>query len=288
VAASLSHLIVDPGTLARLGPAVSSGSAIFLYGPPGNGKSAIAETVARMLPGAVHVPHAVIAGGKLIALLDPACHEPVAEPPAGDRDRRWVLVRRPVVVCGGELTLRMLDLDHDPDAGHCEAPLQMKANNGLLVVDDFGRQQVDPQRLLNRWIVPLDRGIDHLSLHTGTKISIPFDVLVIFATNLEPRNLVDDAFLRRIPYKIMIGHPGEDDYREIFARVCAAHGLVADPALVDHLLERCYRHFDVPLSASHPRDLVEHVVVSSRYARRPPELTTEALDEAWRDLFVET
>jgi predicted ATPase with chaperone activity len=288
VAQSFSHLIVNPGILARLGPAASSGRAIFLYGPPGNGKTAIAETVARMMPDTVYVPHAVTVGGQVIALFDPVSHDPVEEPEIQDRDRRWVLVRRPVVTCGGELTLRMLDLDFNPVSRYYEAPLQMKANNGLFIVDDFGRQQAEPRHLLNRWIVPLDRGVDFLSLHTGMKFSIPFDMLVIFSTNMEPRSLVDEAFLRRIPYKIRIDHPSEGEFREIFARVCAAHGIAADPESVDYLLENYYRRFSVPLNACHPRDLVEHVVVSARYAGRPPGLTREALDEAWRNFFVET
>jgi predicted ATPase with chaperone activity len=287
VSRAFSHLILNPGVLRRIGPAVSSGRAIFLYGPPGNGKTAVAETVARIMPDAVYIPHAVTVGGQVISLFDPVNHVPVAEPESPDRDRRWVLVQRPVVMCGGELTLRMLDLDFNPVAKYYEASLQMKANNGLFILDDFGRQQVDPQNLLNRWIVPLDRGIDFMSLHTGMKFTIPFDMLVIFSTNREPRSLVDEAFLRRIQYKIRIDHPSEEDFREILARVCAAQGVAVEPGVVDHLLEHYYRRLGVELNACHPRDIVEHVVVAARYARRPPALTTETLAEAWGNFFVE-
>ena len=287
VSQAFSHLIVNPRILERIGPAVSSGRAIFLYGPPGNGKTAIAETVARIMPDAVYLPYAVTVGGQVISLFDPVNHVPVEEPEAADRDRRWVLVQRPVVMCGGELTMRMLDLDFNPGTKYYEASLQMKANNGLFILDDFGRQQVDPQNLLNRWIVPLDRGIDFMRLHTGMKFTIPFDMLVIFSTNMEPTSLVDEAFLRRIQYKIKIDHPSEGDFRQILARVCAAQRVAVDTGAVDYLLEHYYKRLGVALNACHPRDIVELVTVSARYARRPPALTREAIDEAWGNFFVE-
>jgi hypothetical protein len=207
--------------------------------------------------------------------------------PPQDIDRRWVHVRRPVVITGGELVMRMLDLDFNPIAKYYEASLQLKANNGLFIIDDFGRQLIEPHQLLNRWIVPLDRGIDFMTLHTGMKFSIPFNMLVIFATNIEPAKLVDDAFLRRIPYKIKIDQPSKAQFSDIFKRVCAANDIPFDEAAYNYLLEEYYGKTGIGFNACHPRDLIDHIVVNSRYHHHKPTLTRESIDAAWSCYFVE-
>jgi hypothetical protein len=210
--------------------------------------------------------------------------DPTAPP---DRDHRWVLVKRPVVITGGELVLRMLDLDFNPISKYYEASLQLKANNGLFIIDDFGRQQIEPHQLLNRWIVPLDRGVDFMTLHTGMKFSIPFNMQVIFATNIEPAKLVDEAFLRRIPYKIKIDQPCEEDFCTIFKKVCASNDIDFNKGAYNYLLEEYYGKTGVSFNACHPRDIIEHIVVNSRYYHRKPELTPASIDEAWSSYFVE-
>jgi len=292
---AFSHLIVSEELLARLGPAVSSGRAMFLYGAPGNGKTAIAETIARTMPDRVFIPYAVLVDDDVIILYDPVTHVAVEEPVAAEDelikrelpDTRWLEIERPVVMAGGELDLGMLDLEFNPIARFYQAPLQMKANNGIFIIDDFGRQQVEPQRLLNRWIVPLERHTDFLSLHSGMKFEIPFDQLVIFSTNLEPKNLVDEAFLRRIRYKIEIGRPSEKEYEAIFRAVCRANGVEYRREMVEHLFERYYRRLGCPLNACHPRDLIDHIIDDAHYHRHQPELTEASLAAAWATYFVE-
>ena len=216
-----SHLVVNPGVLDQLGPAVNSGKSIFLYGPPGNGKTVIAEGIGRTLGGDMYVPYAVDVDGHIITLFDPVNHDSLEGDDDGrsliasaSPDRRWIRIRRPVVTVGGELTLDMLDLTFNPISKFYEAPLQMKANGGVFVVDDFGRQRIRPRDLLNRWIVPLESRVDYLTLHTGKKFEIPFLVLIVFATNLKPETLADEAFLRRIPYKIFTKNPTLEERSE--------------------------------------------------------------------------
>jgi predicted ATPase with chaperone activity len=285
---AFSHLVLGENVLKLLGPAMSSGKAIFLYGPPGNGKTAIAETVGRLLPDTAYIPYAITVGGQIISVFDPVNHVPAdASTMADSVDQRWVLIRRPVVMTGGELNLRMLDLDFNPISKFYEASLQMKANNGLFIVDDFGRQQIDPQNLLNLWIVPLDRGIDFMTLHTGMKFSIPFDMLIIFSTNLEPKALVDEAFLRRIQYKIRVDHPSQEEFLAIFRMACHSAGVPFSEEAFDYLVDNYYRKLGVSFNACHPRDIVEHIIVNSRYYQRPARLTKESVDVAWRNYFVE-
>jgi predicted ATPase with chaperone activity len=285
---AFSNLVVNEPFLESIGPAVSSGKAIFLYGPSGNGKTTIAETIGRILPGNIYMPYAVLAEGEIIMIYDKASHVAV-EPQYSDSsvDQRWVLIERPVVMVGGEMTLRSLDLDFNAISKFYEAPLQMKANNGLFIVDDFGRQQVEPQSFLNRWIVPLERRTDFLSFHTGMKIEIPFDQLVVFSTNLEPRTLVDDAFLRRIRYKVNIDHPDLSEYREIFQRVCDSNGVAFNEDVFNHLVENYYHQKNVKLTSCHCRDLVEHIIDRARYHGLKPELTKQTLSAAWDSYFVE-
>ena len=285
---AFSHLILSEKLLRRLGPAISSGKAMFIYGPPGNGKTTIAETIGKTLPGYVYIPHAIIVGGQIITVFDPVTHiVNGAEKRTEPTDQRWVLIKRPVIMTGGELTLKTLDLDFNLISKFYEASLQMKANNGLFIVDDFGRQQMDPQNLLNRWIVPLERRVDFMTLHTGMKFDIPFDQIVIFATNLEPRHLVDEAFLRRIRYKIKIDHPTEDEYEAIFRKVCDANGVIFRRDIMDYLIKNYYKRFGVKFNACHPRDIIDHVIDDAHYYNRNAQLSKESVDIAWENYFVE-
>jgi predicted ATPase with chaperone activity len=289
---AFSEIVISDHMIKRLGPAISSGTPMFIYGPPGNGKTTIAETIGQVLPETVYIPYALTVGGQIINIFDPVNHIPVndfddQDDHENEIDQRWVLIRRPVVITGGELTLRMLDLEFNTIAKFYEAPLQMKANNGMFIIDDFGRQQMDPQDLLNRWIINLDRQIDFMSMHTGMKFEIPFDQMVIFATNLEPKRLVDEAFLRRIRYKIKIDHPTETDFQEIFEQVCERNSVPFDKGLFDYLIEHWYRRQSRPFNACHPRDLVDHIIDMSRYHNQAPELSRDAIDHACENYFVE-
>lgn len=285
---AFSHLILNESLLTRLGPAISSGKAIFIYGPPGNGKTAIAETISNVLPDTVYIPYSILVGGQIIGVFDPVNHVAAGSSEEKDNiDQRWVLIRRPVVITGGELSLRMLDLDFNPISKYYEASLQMKANNGVFIADDFGRQQIEPQSLLNRWIVPLDRNLDYMTLHTGMKFAIPFNMLVIFSTNIEPRDLVDEAFLRRIRYKIKIDRPSEKEYEAIFRKVCAAHMIPFEQDAFDYLMNSYYKRLGVGLNACHPRDILDHIIDSAHYYLHAPLLTREGIDAAWQNYFVD-
>jgi hypothetical protein len=289
-----THLIVNPEMLDQLGPAVNSGKSIFLYGPPGNGKTVVAEGVGKALGGDMYVPHAIDVDGQVITLYDPVNHVTLDEEDESTsilknaaRDRRWVRIKRPVVTAGGELTLEMLDLSFNPIAKFYEAPLQLKSNGGVFVVDDFGRQRIRPRDLLNRWIVPLESRVDYLTLHTGKKFEIPFDVLIVFATNLNPDSLADEAFLRRIPYKIYAKNPTVDEYSRIFELNCRRRGLAFDPVVIEYLVRRYYEPRSLDMRACHPRDLVEQVVDMSRYQGRTPVISRELLDAACTSYFLD-
>jgi energy-coupling factor transporter ATP-binding protein EcfA2 len=285
---AFSHLIISDKLLKRLGPAISSGKALFFYGPPGNGKTAIAETIGKIMPDTIYIPHAITVGGQIISLFDPVNHTPVEN--GGnmeDIDRRWLRIRRPVVMTGGELSLRMLDLDFNPISKYYEASLQMKANNGVFIADDFGRQQIEPHRFLNRWIVPLDRRMDFMTLHTGMMFVIPFDMLVVFATNLEPKELVDEAFLRRIRYKIKIEQPSPEEFEAIFRLVCKRNQIPFNVETFEYLLENYYKKCNVNFNACHPRDIIDHVIDNARYYNHAPQMTREGIDMAWQNYFVD-
>lgn len=285
---AFQDLTLENGLLERLGPAISSGKAIFLYGPPGNGKTTVAEAMARALPGLVYLPYAIQVDGQLVTLFDNATHVPVApERPEEEVDQRWVLARRPVIIAGGELRLEMLELEYNPVTKFYEAPLQMKANNGLFIIDDFGRQLIEPHNLLNRWITPLDRRHDFLTLHTGLKFTIPFDQLTVFSTNLEPKNLVDEAFLRRIRYKIKIDYPSPEVFEAIFRKVCAANGVEFDPEVFRYLLKHHYEKNGLHPNSCHPRDLVDQILDHAHYFNYPAKLTRKDIDMAWQNYFVE-
>jgi len=290
-----SHLIINDDVFEQLGPAVNAGKGVFLYGPPGNGKTVIAEGMGRTLGGDMYVPHAIDVDGHVITVYDPISHEPLegdAESSSSviaavPRDRRWVRIRRPVVIVGGELTLGMLDLTFNPISKFYEAPLQMKANGGVFLVDDFGRQRMRPEDLLNRWIVPLESRVDYLTLHTGKKFQIPFDVLSVFATNLNPQSLADEAFLRRIPYKIPIEDPTLDEFTQIFEMNCKRRDLRFHQVMIAYLQRRHYAPTNRPLRACHPRDLIDQVTALCRYRGIPPAITRELLDKACDAYFVD-
>jgi hypothetical protein len=292
--AGFQHLIIDDTVLEQVGPAVNAGNAVFLYGPPGNGKTVIAEGMGRTLGGDLYVPHAIDVDGQTITVYDPVMHESLESQDDSTsvikttpRDRRWVRIRRPVVIVGGELTLDMLDLTFNPISRFHEAPLQLKANGGVFLVDDFGRQRMRPQDLLNRWIVPLESRRDYLTLHTGKKIEVPFDVLIVFATNLDPNSLADEAFLRRIPYKIPIEDPTPEQFTQIFELNCQRRQLRFHQVMVAYLQRRHYAPHGRPLRACHPRDLIDQVIALCRYRGQQPAITRELLDAACRSYFVD-
>ncbi|HET9011847.1 MAG TPA: hypothetical protein VFN38_08525 [Gemmatimonadaceae bacterium] len=288
-----SDLVVSTPMLDQLGPAVNSGKALFLYGAPGNGKTVVAEGIGRALGGEMHMPFAIDVDGQVITMYDPVSHQKLGEGAtaqsviaAASHDRRWETIRRPVVV-GGELTLEMLDLTFNPISKFYEAPIQLKANGGVFVVDDFGRQRIPPRDLLNRWIVPLESRVDFLTLHTGRKFEIPFNVFIVFATNLKPESLADEAFLRRIPYKILAKNPTIDEYCRIFELNCRKRGLSFDPVMVEYLERKYYAPRGLQMRACHPRDLINHVVDICRYTQREPVISRELLDAACGSYFIE-
>ncbi|MBI3048370.1 MAG: ATP-binding protein [Acidobacteria bacterium] len=289
-----SHLVVGDALLEQLGPAVNANRAVFLYGPPGNGKTVIAQGMGGAIGGEMYIPYALDIDGGIVTMFDPASHESLeADDPdpltliaAGPRDRRWVRIRRPVIVVGGELTLEMLDLTFNRITGFYEAPIQLKANSGVFLVDDFGRQRMRPQDLLNRWIVPLESRVDYLTLHTGKKFEVPFDTLVVFATNLDPRDLADEAFLRRIPYKIRIGDPTVEEYSRIFELNCRRRRLPFHRVMVAYLQRRYYGVNRRPMRACHPRDLLDQVTALCRYRGSEPVMTRELLDKACEAYFL--
>jgi hypothetical protein len=289
-----SDLVVSTGMLDQLGPAVNSGKALFLYGAPGNGKTVVAEGIGRALGGEMHMPFAVDVDGQVITMYDPVSHQKLGDEVSArsviavaSHDRRWEAIRRPVVVVGGELTLEMLDLTFNPISKFYEAPIQLKANGGVFVVDDFGRQRIPPRDLLNRWIVPLESRVDFLTLHTGRKFEIPFNVFIVFATNLKPESLADEAFLRRIPYKILAKNPTIDEYCRIFELNCRKRGLTFDPVMVEYLERKYYAPRHLQMRACHPRDLINHVVDICRYTKREPIISRELLDAACGSYFIE-
>lgn len=300
LAAAFEGLVIRDGLLEELGPAVCSGRSIFLHGPPGNGKTVIAKGLGRFLNargGEIFVPYAVQVDGAIITVFDPAVHQPIdgasarvpqanVESDEAEWDLRWRRIRRPVIVTGGELTLEMLDLRHSSTGQYYTAPPHVKANGGAFLVDDFGRQIVRPKELLNRWILPLEERCDHLTLTTGKKITVPFEQLIVFSTNLEPRSLVDEAFLRRMRHKVLIGPPPRDVYEEILRRTCAERDVAYPVEAVEFLFSRHYNRQRLP-KACDPRDLLEIAGAICRFRGERAHLGPTVLAEAAQRLFCE-
>jgi len=274
---AFSRLVLEPKVLTNIGPAIRSGRPIFLYGPPGNGKTSMADCITEAMRGEAFVPRALMAESEIVVVYDEVHHQPTTADDL-EHDQRWVRCQRPKVLVGGELTLDMLDLASVPQATFTKAPFQVKANSGVLFVDDFGRQRCDPRDLLNRWIVPLESCFDYLTFPSGQKVRVPFDCLVVFSTNLDPYTLADEAFLRRIRYKIRLGPPSSSMYREIFQRQCRELGIDYDASVVEYLLQRHYYGVGRPLKACEPRDLLQQMADVHRFSGDMPKLTPDAID----------
>ncbi|MCB9758512.1 MAG: AAA family ATPase [Alphaproteobacteria bacterium] len=279
---AFADLLVSERLLQQLGPAMTSGKGLFLFGPPGNGKTSMAERITRAFGTAVFLPYAILVDGTIMKIFDPMVHEPLEETRHHHQrlDERWVKCRRPTVVAGGELTMDSLEIDYNERTGICEAPIQVKANCGTLVIDDFGRQRIDPATLLNRWIVPLEDRVDYLSLPDGRKVRFPFDPLLIFSTNLDPRDLCDEAFLRRIPYKVNVEDPDENAFRILLDHQATALGFEPDAGVFDYLIHTHFRKPGRSFRNCHPRDLLLQVQNQCIFREQPLKLTRTAIDEA--------
>ncbi|HEX8228360.1 MAG TPA: ATP-binding protein [Chloroflexia bacterium] len=290
----LKGLIISEELLNQLGAAVNAGKSLFLFGAPGNGKTLLTERIATMLGGNLAIPYAIEADGQIIQLFDLNSHRPAVPQGANENDstraefpdRRWVRVHRPVVIVGGELTLPSLDLIYNETAGFYEAPFQLKANGGLFLIDDFGRQQVSPQALLNRWIVPLEKSIDFLTLKTGKKLQVPFELFLVLSTNLQPEDLIDDAFLRRIQNKLNVPDPTPQQFYEIFLAMCKSLNVPFDQHGFTYLVKKHYIEVGRPFRASQPRDLLRQLMGIARYRNVPPEMTPQLVDAACSTYFV--
>src|SRR5438477_10161588 len=293
---ALRGMIMGEELTNQVGAAVNAGKSLFLFGAPGNGKTLLAERIATMLGGHIAIPYALEADGQIIQLFDLNSHRPIVpkgspewDPTKAElHDRRWVRIHRPVVNVGGELTMSSLDLVYNENAGFYEAPFQLKANGGLFLIDDFGRQQVSPQALLNRWIVPLEKSIDYLTLKTGKKLQVPFELFLVLSTNLQPEDRVDDAFLRRIQNRLHVPDPTAQHFYEIFLGQCKAMNIPFDQNGFMHLVTKHYRETGRPFRASHPRDLLRQLLGLARYLNVAPELTPQLLDAACATYFVNT
>jgi predicted ATPase with chaperone activity len=280
---SFAGISVDRRILDKLGPAVNSGAGLFLYGEPGNGKTTLAERIALCFGQAIWLPYTLFVDGQIIKLFDLACHKPIDHQESSvlkesDFDRRWVRIRRPTVVAGGELTMDRLEICHNQATNLSEAPLQLKSNCGVFLIDDFGRQRMDPTELLNRWIVPLEKGYDFLTLATGQTIQVPFDQMIIFSTNLNPRDLVDEAFLRRLAYKIHVKDPDEEEFRRLFQLAAQALDIKYDAGAVKYLVQTHYVKKNRGFRRCHPRDLLRHLRSYCAYFGHPAVMKPEYLD----------
>jgi hypothetical protein len=297
VARALADLVVDPSLMRRLGPAVNAGRSLFIYGDAGNGKTSISERIPSMYPGHIFIPYAVEMQGAIMQLYDPSVHEAVIHSEAPSEsglmrspslyDPRFVLIRRPLVTVGGELTLEQLEPRWDDHLGLYRAPPQLKANGGVFLVDDFGRQRVPPRELLNRWMIPLDRGVDHLSLGGGQMVEVPFDCLVVFATNLEPSDLAEEAFYRRIRHKVRVQDPTPEQYRQIFRDMCIARGIHYEESAVEFIESEYYGRRGIPSRACHPGDILADVCDLADYLGLPPKVERTLLQPACESYFMD-
>jgi predicted ATPase with chaperone activity len=297
--ANLSELILSEDIINRVGPAINSGTSVFIYGPPGNGKTSIARAIGSMiLRESIYIPYSVFIEGQVVKLYDSVNHEIIPEQDDTEtstgslktgirRDPRWIRIKRPFIVVGGELTLTDLDLVFNPVTKFYEAPFQVKAAGGLLLVDDFGRQQVRPTDLLNRWIIPLENQIDFLTLHTGRKVEVPFNELIVFSTNLPPRDLVDEAFLRRLRHKIRVGDPSFEEYRTIFKAVAQSKNIPFNEDILAYLIKNWYIKPGRNLRGSHPREICNQILDISKFLGCKPEMTRELIDQAADAFFVD-
>jgi hypothetical protein len=294
---SLGELTFEDAMIEQTGPAMNSGRAMLLYGPPGNGKTSVAHSLGSVFNDVIYVPYAISVEGQIIRFFDPSIHVPIAPSDSDDEgavsfvrnaefDARWVACKRPFVVTGGELTLEMLDLRYDETGHFYEAPLHVKALGGCFVIDDFGRQLVSPTNLLNRWIVPLENRVDYLKLHTGKSFSIPFEELVIFSTNLEPEDLMDGAFLRRLPYKIEVGSPSLPIFKRIFEKECARQGLPLSEEAFNVIVNKITKEKGLDLAAFQPRFIIDQVVATCRFMGQSAHFEPRFIDYALDNLRV--
>ncbi len=302
VQAAMAGMAITQDMQDRVGAAVNAGKSLFLFGAPGNGKTTLAERIGRMMGGNIAVPYAIEADGQIIQFFDMHLHRPVQQQRTGQlddsqlstgefrraefADTRWVQIQRPVVVVGGELSMESLDLIYNEAGGLYEAPFQLKANNGVFLIDDFGRQQMKPQVLLNRWIVPLEKSIDFLTLHTGKKLQLPFELFLVLSTNLDPSDLVDEAFLRRIQNKLAMPGPTVEQFRNILIAQCQAQGVAYDEAGFLHLYREYYEKVARPMRGCHPRDLLRQLVGLAKYQNLRPALVPQLVDQAAITYFV--
>ncbi|MBV8816747.1 MAG: hypothetical protein JO022_00245 [Acidobacteriaceae bacterium] len=289
-----SRMVVTQNLLSQIGPAVSSGNSFLIYGQPGNGKTFLAEALQHIDDSPIYVPHAIECQGNIVQLYDPIYHVPVNDGQAlsvlnmeQPHDGRWVKVKRPFIVTGGELTLDMLDLSFNKSSKIYDAPYQLKANNGIYLIDDFGRQQCSPAEVLNRWIIPMERRIDYLTFQTGGKMTAPFDLFLIFSTNLKPDQLGDEAFLRRIQYKMLMRSPDRTEFLQIFRSFCKAKELPCTPGLLERFLEKRYDRTGKALRRCHPRDIVSHAIDLMHFEKLRYELTEDVLDRAFESCFTQ-
>jgi predicted ATPase with chaperone activity len=292
---AFKHLVVEADVLAQIGPAVNASKSFLIYGQPGNGKTALAESLFRVNTEPIFMPYALECQGNIIQLYDPIYHQKIDdEQPQISAlstempyDARWFKCRRPFIITGGELTLEMLDLSYNPHSKVYDAPFQLKANNGIYLIDDFGRQKANPAEILNRWIVPMERHIDYLSFHAGGKMTVPFEAFLIFSTNLRPDQLGDEAFLRRIQYKMFLRSPRQPEFTHIFKRFAESRKLEFTPELIDSFIEKHYIAGDKRFRRCHPRDVIMHAIDIVNFESLPNILTEDVLDRAFQSCFVE-
>jgi hypothetical protein len=289
------HLVVEADVLSQIGPAVNASKSFLIYGQPGNGKTALAEALFRVDSEPIYMPHAIECQGNIIQVYDPVYHQKIEDAEQSltaintdlPFDGRWFKCRRPFIITGGELALEMLDLSFNPHSKVYDAPFQLKANNGIYLIDDFGRQKCSPAEILNRWIVPMERHIDYLSFTAGGKMTVPFEAFLIFSTNLRPDQLGDEAFLRRIAYKMFLRSPKAPEFMQIFQRYAASRDLYCPPGLINRFVEKHYLNGDKRFRRCHPRDVISHAIDIIHFERLPMELSEDVLDHAFHSCFVE-